>query len=174
MEHQLLLSADAQEIRGILSLNCRDPLDLSDGLQISFRKSHGGDHTDIHKIRFIGHRICGEPHIRLRRPDTRKKRHSQSHDKQNRKISVQASFNFNKKILTLCFLHLPCTPAAFFLLACFVSLYHSIPSTGVGFSLTDMDDTCPFFILITRSAMGVRAELWVITTTVIPRSLQVS
>ena len=26
----------------------------------------------------------------------------------------------------------------------------------------------PFLILITRSAMGVRAELWVITTTVIP------
>ena len=52
--------------------------------------------------------------------------------------------------------------------------YHSICSTGMGFSLISTLLTLPFFILITLSAIGVSAELWVITITVIPFSLQVS
>ena len=48
--------------------------------------------------------------------------------------------------------------------------YHSISSTGFGFSLILISRTLPFFNRITRSAIGVMAKLWVITITVIPVS----
>ena len=47
-------------------------------------------------------------------------------------------------------------------------LYHSISSTGTGRSLTSTDVTVPFFTWITRSAMAVRALLWVMMMTVMP------
>ena len=37
-----------------------------------------------------------------------------------------------------------------------------------------MELTLPFFIFMTLSAMGVRALLWVMTTTVIPLFLHIS
>ena len=37
--------------------------------------------------------------------------------------------------------------------------YHSISSTGVGWAFKVICATLPFFILITRSAIGVNAEL---------------
>ena len=52
--------------------------------------------------------------------------------------------------------------------------YHSICSTGVGCSLRSMAATVPFLMWMTRSAMGVRAVLWVMTTTVMPSLRQVS
>ena len=51
----------------------------------------------------------------------------------------------------------------------FFSLYHhSIVSTETGLGFICISATLPFLIFITRSAMGVIAELWVITITVIP------
>ena len=52
--------------------------------------------------------------------------------------------------------------------------YHSMFSTGVGLLLYSSWATVPFFICITWSAMGVRALLWVMTTTVTPFWRQVS
>ena len=52
--------------------------------------------------------------------------------------------------------------------------YHSISSTGVGCGLTVMSRTFAFFIRMTRSAMGVIAWLWVMSTTVICWVRQVS
>lgn len=52
--------------------------------------------------------------------------------------------------------------------------YHSISSTGVGCGLTCEDRTVPDLIRITRSAMAVRAWLWVMTMTVRPVWRQVS
>ena len=52
--------------------------------------------------------------------------------------------------------------------------YHSISSTGNGVSFIFMEDTFPFLIRITLSAIGVRAELWVITITVMPLCLHIS
>ena len=54
------------------------------------------------------------------------------------------------------------------------SFYHSIFSTGMGFSFTTILSTRPFFTWITLSAMGAMAVLWVMTTTVIPSLRQVS
>ena len=52
--------------------------------------------------------------------------------------------------------------------------YHSISSTGVGWSVRSTAATVPFLMWMTRSAMGVRAVLWVMTTTVMPCLRQVS
>src|SRR5699024_6933929 len=52
--------------------------------------------------------------------------------------------------------------------------YHSISSTGVGCAFRIMSETLPFLMRMTLSAMGVRAELWVMTITVIPFSLHMS
>ena len=49
-----------------------------------------------------------------------------------------------------------------------LSTYHSISSTGVGFSFCITSATLPFRIRTIRSAIGVSAELCVITITVIP------
>ena len=54
------------------------------------------------------------------------------------------------------------------------SRYHSISSTGVGWGLYSEASTRPLLMWITRSAMGVMAVLWVMTTTVMPRRRQVS
>ena len=46
--------------------------------------------------------------------------------------------------------------------------YHSISSTGTARSLTRSESTVPLLSSITRSAMAVRAELWVMMMTVMP------
>ena len=53
-------------------------------------------------------------------------------------------------------------------------LHHSISSTGVGCLLSCVLSTFPLLMWMTRSAMGVRAVLWVMTTTVMPSCRQVS
>lgn len=52
--------------------------------------------------------------------------------------------------------------------------YHSISATDIGVSFLRISATFPFLILITLSAIGAIAELWVITMTVIPFSLHIS
>ena len=49
--------------------------------------------------------------------------------------------------------------------------YHSISSIGLGDGFTTLLTTLPLFIRITRFAIGVIAELCVISTTVMPSSL---
>ena len=53
-------------------------------------------------------------------------------------------------------------------------IYHSISSTGVGLGFSVISATVPFLMRITRSAMGVRALLWVMTMTVTPPLRQLS
>lgn len=52
--------------------------------------------------------------------------------------------------------------------------YHSISAIGVGCAFVSMLVTCPLFMRITRSAIGARAALWVITSAVMCEERQVS
>ena len=52
--------------------------------------------------------------------------------------------------------------------------YHSISAIGVGCAFVSMLVTRPLFMRITRSAIGARAALWVITSAVMCEERQVS
>ena len=53
-------------------------------------------------------------------------------------------------------------------------IYHSILSTGIGSAFISTDCTMPLLIRMTRSAMAARAELCVMTITVLPIWRQVA
>ena len=88
-------------------------------------------------------------HGGLAGPQPREKAYAQKHDGQDCQIPPQA---------------LPDLPPGAFQ----QRLYHSIASTGTGAALISSLVTEPFFTWITRSAMAVRALLWVMMTTVMP------
>ena len=96
-------------------------------------------------------------HISCRRFYACKESHTYKHNTKNRYESAEAFFNFPEGIFYQCFLH-----------------YHSILSTGIGFSLISISDISPFFTFITLSPIAVSARLWVITITVTFLSRQVS
>ena len=50
--------------------------------------------------------------------------------------------------------------------AAFARLYHSMSETSAGDALVSMEETCPFLMWMTRSAICVSAELCVMTMTV--------
>ena len=130
-------------------------------LKVLFRKPQCTDHLQIHEFFPVKIDIPGTFHIRRSRLDTGIKSHTQGHNKKDRKKTVSAFSYFHKKIFSQCFLLHTFT-------------YHSMVSTDTGCSFLCISDTFPFLIRITRSAIGVRAELWVMTITVIPRSRHMS
>ena len=161
MERPLILLCICQKIGAVCTLCPADEFQIFKGLHIILRDSQRADRLHIHQYRSVIVGITGEPHIRLRCTDSRKKRHAQRYDKEDGKKSSGTFFNFSEKVFVRCF-HMSRLS------------YHSIVSTGTGLLFTVIFDTFPFLIWITRSAIGAIARLWVISITVIPLFLQVS
>ena len=112
-------------------------------------KAQGGQEPEIIEFLLLQIFDSGSHHIRLAGPQSGEKADSQTHNGQNRQIASRALADFPQG-------------------GAKQRLYHSISSTGAGQSLMSTDSTVPFFTWITRSAMAVRALLWVMMTTVMP------
>ena len=126
--------------------------------QVLVGNAKGGDDIAVHKSGAVKVVVGGVLHIGRRGPQAGQERHRQGGQHQNGQKPAES---------------MPDLPEGVGEQAVF-PLYHSISSTGVGCSLSSIFSTFPLLIWITRSAMGVRAVLWVMTTTVMPSCRQVS
>ena len=127
----------------------RHPLQPGEPLHVLLREAQGGEQAEVVEPLPVQVGHAGVHHGRLAHAQAGEKAHSQPHDGQNGQIAAQALAD------------LPQGGAQ-------ERPYHSISSTGMGRSLHSTEVTVPFFTWITRSAMAVRALLWVIITTVMP------
>ncbi len=121
----------------------------SESRHIILRKAQGGQEAEV--IELLCFQI-GPPckhHVWLAGPQARKKTYPQTYNGQNRQIPPKALADLPQGRTKQ-------------------RLYHSISSTGTGRSLISTEVTAPFFTWITRSAMAVRALLWVMIMTVMP------
>ena len=160
MHYDFIFSLCTQNIRGVSALRLQDSVYIFNSCQVIICKPHSTHNLDIHQIFRVKIGVPGITHIRLRRPDTGKKSAPDSHNEKNGQETPHTAPDFHIKIFSQRFL-LHLFP------------YHSISSIDIGCSFVSIFETCPFFICISRSAIGAIAWLWVITITVIPRSLHI-
>ncbi len=127
----------------------RHPVQGGEVVHVLLGEAQGGEQPEVVEavlrqvVQPRGH------HGRLAGAQPREEAYAQPHDGQNGQIAPQA---------------LPDLPQG----GAQKRPYHSISSTGTGRSLISTPVTVPFFTWITRSAMAVRALLWVMMMTVIP------
>ena len=120
-----------------------------EGVHVVLGEPQGREEPEVVKFLLLQIFDPGGHHVRLAGTQSGEEAHPQAHDGQDRQIAPRA---------------LPYLPQG----GAKQRLYHSISSTGAGRSLMCADSTVPFFTWITRSAMAVRALLWVMMTTVMP------
>ena len=138
-----------KEIRIYRAFGRGNSLHLGEGIHVLICKAQSGHELEIIEavLPEVGH--PGGHHIRLGHPQPCKKSHAQPYNGKNRQIAAQTLADLPQGGLQ----HRP---------------YHSISSTGTGLVLISSETTIPFFTRITRSAIAVRALLWVIIMTVMP------
>ena len=151
--------AGSQRQLPIQRFGCHDGLHAihsGDGLQIGFLQTQIACDAQVVQVGFaiqLAHRMA---HIGGGGQQTGQKARAQCHDEKNRQKPAEAAPNRAETLLEK------------------RTLYHSINSTGVGEGLTSLPTIWPLFTRMTRSAMAVRAVLWVMTMTVFPVVRQVS
>ena len=127
-----------------------DAVQGGEGRHVLLRVAQGGHKLEVKEL-ILCHVVdpCGH-HGGLTQPQPGKEANAQGDDRQDRQVAAQALADLPQGG----FQQRP---------------YHSISSTGTGEGLISSEMTAPFFTWITRSAMAVRALLWVMMMTVIPR-----
>ena len=120
-------------------------------------KAQGGQELIVEKGMLIQKHLGCFDHGRLGHLQPREEAGAQGNDAQDGQVPPQAAPDLPDKVFS-------CRPTH----------YHSISWMGMGLGLVSMETTVPFFTWITRSAMAVRAELWVIMMTVMFCFRQVS
>ena len=146
---------DAVHRRGIHRpgpLHLLHPVRRRQGVQILLGQPQGGQHPAVHEPGAVVVPVGGVLHVRRGGPQARQEGHRQRGQHQDGQKAAEG---------------VPDLPDGVGGQAVFPR-YHSISSTGVGAPLRSMAATLPFLMWITRSAMGVRAVLWVMTITVMP------
>ena len=134
------------------------PRELRNGRQLFLVPSVGAEQTQIEHILRIRIGLAGGHHVHFCGTQAHKDACSQSNDHGDGNIAPQGFDNRPAEIPPH---HI--SPH-----------YHSISAMSIGCSLISMLQTVPFFTRITRSAIAVRALLWVMITTVMPVFLPVS
>ena len=132
------------------------PRNGGDGRRVALLQTKAADDAQVVEVGVVIILAGGVAHIRRCDQQTRQKAAAQRHDGKNGKKAAEAAA------------HRPDTglPEG--------TVYHSICSTGTGPGLTSLLMIRPLFTRMTRSAMAVRAVLWVMTMTVLPVERQVS
>ena len=154
---QTVRNEDKLTVCGVLPEKFRIPgavgglyaLQRGKGIHILPGKSQSGEQPEVVEIVCIQIFLPGGQHGGLAHPQTGEEADAQPHNGQNGQKPPQT---------------LPDLPQGGFQQCC----YHSISSTLMGASLTASLTTMPFFTRMTRSAMAVRALLWVMIITVTP------
>ena len=116
---------------------------------VLLREPQGGEEAEVVEPLLLQILDARGHHSRLAGAQARKEPHPQPHNGQYRQVPPQALADLPQGG----FQHSP---------------YHSISSTGAGKSLVRTEITDPFFTWMTRSAIAVRALLWVMMMMVMP------
>ena len=133
----------------------RLPFELFGGV---FLQAEGRDQLEIEEDGLLQIVVRRQDDRVPRAPQARKKAGPQHNDSQDGQISSRRPKDRPERILAERGL----------------AFYHSISSMGMGFSFSSTALTVPFLTRTTRSAIAVRALLWVMMITVIPVSRPVS
>ena len=132
------------------------PVQIAQDLRVRGRYPLGGYHAQIEQGRFVHIPVRGDLHIRLGSPDAGEEAGGQQQQQSDGEKPVEGPPDLPKEVLSV------------------RAVYHSIASTGVGCSLSRIFSCMPFLMVMILSAMGVMAELWVMTITVISRLRHIS
>ena len=149
--HHLLPRIDfGEEVGGHRSPGLGYAFHPGEGIHVLPGEPQRGDQLEIKQGLLVQVFLARSHHVRLADAQSGEESHAQSHNGQDRQIAAHALADLpqggSKQRLN----------------------HHSISSTGTGWSLTSWEVTVPFFTWITRSAMAVRALLWVMMMTVMP------
>ena len=133
-----------------------DPLHPGEGLRVAVFQTQRAHHAQVIEVALVVQFADGVAHVRRGGQQPRQKAGAQRHDEKDRQKTAEAApdgpeVRLEKRLF-----------------------YHSIISTGMGSALTSLLTMRPLLTRMTRSAMAVRAVLWVMTTTVLPVWRQVS
>ena len=130
-----------------------------DGFQVVLRQAQGGEDTGVVHAALVVVVVGGYPHVPGGGQQPRQKAHAQGHNGQNGQEPGEGALYGAEDRFSIGLVH---------------GAHHSISSTGVGCLFTSLEMALPLLMRITRSAMAVRALLWVMTITVRPVLRQVS
>ena len=126
-------------------------------LHVRGAEAQGGVDLQVEKPVLIEVAVRGEAHIRRGGAESHQEHHAQGNHRQNGNEAGLRRPDLPGKLCTQAFVH-----------------YHSILSTSTGLLLVQLSSTRPLRSRITRSPIGISAELWVIIKVVIPSRRQVS
>ena len=153
-EHHLLLPAGGQQVLVEGALRRRDPVQAREIGHVLPGEAQGGAQLKVKKVGLAEVVRAGLGHGGARQPQTGEKPDAQGHDGQNGQKPPKGVPQLPPVVLAP-----GRTPD-----------HHSISSTGITWSFFFTELMVPERTRMTRSAMAVSAELWVMMTTVMPCS----
>ena len=155
-----LLSAvdEGEGVGGASRLHSPHAGKAADGRYLGLGEAYGRDDGEILAVRRVEIGVTGSLHIGTGGPDARVEARSEEDDEEDGDIAAGGLPDFSEEDGGE-------GPAG---------LHHSISFASEGSALCVTESTRPFLSLMTMSAMGAMARLWVMRTTVIPSALDVS
>ena len=133
-------------------------LNTGNGVDVCLGQAQGGKHPQVKDVLPGKVFISGQPHTWGKAHQAGQHHDPQQHDAKQGDEAAEIAFEIPQDIFAITFCH---------------DAHHSICSTGTGCLLTSLERIWPLRTWMTRSAMAVRAELWVMTITVWPVVRQV-
>ena len=145
------------------ALDASHALDLRDCLDVSIVQAERAGHVEIAHVRVVIELVCRDVHVNRGHEQTGKKPAAERRNDGNRQETPHGMRDGATYFLVEC--------------ACHESLsapYHSIESAVLGVSFSSTEATLPSWMWMTRWAMGLKAVLCVMRTTVRPCTVDAS